>query len=156
MAAQALRAVSGRTWSHDGCSNIGTGTADISFPVTSFPAMSAAPGRQSVGRRNLVERSPDQARSQLSSDSPCDFKPLLFSSVGLNFPICGVGGAAFPNMWSVDSTHQNHLRNGFKMHIPDSSPRSPRVFMSFHVISMPLTLGTHCPKDPESSLRPQV
>lgn len=70
-------AVSGRTWSHDGSLNIRTGSADISFPVTRFLGMLAAPGGSSWAGGIWWKGALDRPEASSASDLLCDFKPLL-------------------------------------------------------------------------------
>lgn len=69
--------MSGGTWSHDGSLNIGTGTADISFPVTRFLGMLAAPGGSPWAGEIWWKVAPDRPEANSASDLLCDFEPLL-------------------------------------------------------------------------------
>lgn len=137
--------MSGRTWSHDGRSNIGTGTADISFPVTSFLGMLAAPGGSPWAGRIWWKEALDRPEASSASDLLCDFESLLFSSLGLNFPICEMGEAALINLFHGPQASESLM---FKTHLPDSFP-DVLTFHELPVVSVYLSFGTHCPQEPK-------
>lgn len=113
----------GGTWSHHGCSNIRAGTAYISFPVTRFLGMQAAPGGSPwVGSGMWWKEALGRPEASSTSDSLHDFESLLFSRWASTSP-----SVKWEEQFSLNHIHRNFLRNVFKVHILDSSSRCPNV-----------------------------